>query len=131
MRKVLYLVVLLILVGVNVFVYAHLNSKSIQDTPHRDLASSEDIPVWNVSEFEIWMNEKLAEYQELVEVSSKTYYEKNNEGIYVAREWTQKDVDMYRELWDEQLQMMKDGYIFTKPIDNERMVGMFASDCLN
>lgn len=131
MKKRLYLIGLFILVGVGLFACLYQSSKGVQDVPQHSIESPGDIQVWSIPEFEVWMNAKLAEYEKLVELSSKTYYEKNDEGVYVAREWTQKDIDMYRKLWDEQLQKMKDGYIFTKPIEDGDMVGMFAPGVLN
>ena len=93
--------------------------------------ASSDVQVWTIEEFEAWMNEKLAEYQSLVNQQSKSYYEKNTDGVYVTRVWTQNDVEEYRKSWEAQLQRMKEGYVYTKPIDGTNLVGVFEPGILN
>lgn len=86
----------------------------------------EEITTWSVEEFEEWMTEKIAECQKLVEQASKSFYYKNEEGIYVAREWRQSDVDVLEEIWKEQLDKMKAGYVYTKNEEANGIVGMYG-----
>ena len=82
--------------------------------------------IWSVEEFEEWMTEKIAECQKLVEQASKSFYYKNEEGIYVAREWRQSDVDVLEEIWKEQLDKMKARYVYTKNEEANGIVGMYG-----
>ncbi len=89
---------------------------------------------WEIDEFEKWMEQQHAKNQELANSGDKSFYEKNTDGNYICREWTQKDVDALYMKWQEQIALMKQGYHFTKSItlpDGGVLVGTFDPETWN
>ena len=83
---------------------------------------------WKVDEFESWMEQERAYYQQLADNGEKSFWYKNADDVYVCREWTQADVDALYATWKEQLDLMRQGYEFTKVIettDSGLLVGEF------
>lgn len=75
-----------------------------------------NIEFWPEEEFLVWMEEDHKRIQDLADKHDCSYYERNENDVWVPREWTQEDVDkMYAE-WNEQLDKMKKGYKYTRPI---------------
>ncbi|MBQ8620022.1 MAG: hypothetical protein IJ418_21290 [Clostridia bacterium] len=132
MKKQICIIVLLLCMLI-AFLMLKISSTPVSENPEVTVQTnaSSDVQVWTIEEFEAWMDEKLAEYQSLVDQQSKSYYEKNIDGVYVTRVWTQNDVEEYRKSWKEQLQRMKEGYVYTKPIDGTNLVGVFEPGILN
>ena len=86
---------------------------------------------WEIGEFETWMEQQRIEYQQLVDIGDKSFYDKDANGDYFCREWTQQDLDALYAEWQEQLGLMKQGYRFTKPIINSEdgsLVGVFGPE---
>ncbi len=71
---------------------------------------------WSIDEFELWMEQQHEENQRLADSHDKSFYDKDVNGDYYCREWTQEDVDALYTEWQEQLELMKQGYQFTKSI---------------
>ena len=69
---------------------------------------------WEIDEFEAWMNQQHEQIQKLADNQDKSFYDKDANGTYVCREWTQEDVDNLYKIWKDQLALMKEGYRFTK-----------------
>ena len=90
-----------------------------------------NIEFWTEEDFLVWMEEEHKRIQDLADKHDCSYYEKNENDIWVPRKWTQKDVDeMYAE-WNEQLDKMKRGYKYTRPIildDGAYFSGVFSPD---
>lgn len=90
-----------------------------------------NIEFWTEDEFLAWMEQEHRRIQDLADKHDCSYYEKNEDDIWVPREWTQDDVDkMYAE-WNEQLDKMKKGYKYTRPIildDGAYFAGVFSPD---
>lgn len=87
-----------------------------------------------IDEFEEWMEQQHVENQRFVENGDKSFYEKDVNGDYICREWTQKDADALYEGWKAQLAQMKKGYHFTKTIilpDGGGLVGEFDPETWN
>lgn len=101
----------------------------VQSTPNdSDYAQLE---YWSIAEFEIWMEQQHEENQRLADNHDKSFYEKDVNGDYYCREWTQEDVDVLYAEWQEQLGLMKQGYQFTKPIpysDDGVISGVFGPE---
>lgn len=86
---------------------------------------------WSIAEFEIWMEQQHEKNQSLADNHDKSFYEKDVNGDYYCREWTQEDVDALYADWQEQLGLMKQGYQFTKPIpysDDGVISGVFGPE---
>lgn len=86
---------------------------------------------WKVDEFESWMEQERAYYQQLTDSSEKSFWYKNADDVYVCREWTQDDVDALYSTWKERLDLMRQGYEFTKVIettDNGLLAGGFEPE---
>lgn len=89
---------------------------------------------WEIAEFEAWMEQERAENQKRADIGEISFYDENEEEIYVVRAWTQEDVDTLYEGWQNQLTRMKQGYRYTKTIelsDDGYLVGEFAPDTFN
>lgn len=71
---------------------------------------------WGIGEYESWIEQQRAKNQALADSGSKSFYTKDSDGVYVRREWAQKDVDALYSEWQKQLALMKKGYHFTKTI---------------
>ena len=86
-----------------------------------DLASggktANQLEFWQADEFESWMEQERAYYQQLADNGDKSFWYKNADDVYVCREWTQADVDALYATWKEQLDLMRQGYQFTKPVE--------------
>jgi len=103
----------------------------VEDMPGENNSTLE---FWEIVEFEDWMEQQRAENQKLADSGDKSFYEKNADGNYICREWTQKDVDALYAEWQEQLALMKQGYRFTKSIvfsDGSMIVGVFDPETRN
>lgn len=86
---------------------------------------------WQVDEFESWMEQERAYYQQLADIGDKSFWYKNTDDEYVCREWTQADVDALYATWEQQLALMRQGYQFTKAIeaaDGGLLVGGFQPE---
>ncbi len=86
---------------------------------------------WQVDEFESWMEQERAYYQQLADSGDKSFWYKNTDDEYVCREWTQADVDALYATWEQQLALMRQGYQFTKAIeaaDGGLLVGGFQPE---
>ena len=86
---------------------------------------------WRADEFESWMEKECAYYQQLADNGEKSFWYKNPDDVYVCREWTQADVDALYATWKEQLDLMRQGYQFTKPIsfdDDGVLSGVFGPE---
>ena len=75
--------------------------------------SVDQLEFWQADEFEIWMEQQHEENQRLADNHDKSFYDKDANGDYYCREWTQEDVDTLYDQWHEQLDLMKEGYQFT------------------
>lgn len=71
---------------------------------------------WKIDEYEDWMVQERAKNQELADSGDISFYAKDDNGAYFCREWTQEDVDDLYAQWKAQLDLMKQGYHFTKTI---------------
>lgn len=71
---------------------------------------------WEVNEFESWMEQEREYYQQLADSSDKSFWYQKEDEAYVCREWTQADVDTLYATWKDQLDLMRQGYQFTKVI---------------
>lgn len=66
-----------------------------------------NIEFWTEEEFLVWMEKEHKRIQDLADKHDCSYYERNENDVWVPREWTQEDVDkMYAER-NEQLDKMK------------------------
>ena len=86
---------------------------------------------WEISEFETWMEQQRAEFQQLVDIGDKSFYDKDANCDYFCREWTQQDLDALYGAWQEQLDLMKQGDRFTKPMIHSKdgsLVGVFGPE---
>lgn len=86
---------------------------------------------WQADEFESWMEQERAYYQQLADNGDKSFWYKNADEEYVCREWTQADVDALYATWKEQLALMRQGYQFTKVFeaaDGGSLVGGFLPE---
>jgi len=104
---------------------------AVEDIPGENNSTLE---FWEIVEFEDWMEQQRAENQKLADSGDKSFYEKNADGNYICREWTQKDVDALYTEWQEQLALMKQGYRFTKSIvfsDGSMIFGVFDPETRN
>lgn len=81
--------------------------------------TASQLEFWNVDEFESWMEQERAYYQQLADNGAPSFWYKNANDVYVCREWTQADVDALYATWKEQLDLMQQGYQFTKSIETE------------
>ncbi len=86
----------------------------VQSTPNN--SDYDQLEYWSIDEFEIWMEQQHEENQHLADIHDKSFYDKDVNGDYYCREWTQEDVDALYTEWQEQLELMKQGYQFTKSI---------------
>ena len=138
--KVLFSVVLVLALGaLSIGALAHAevitppdaSSSSIND-PHL-LAGGEnsDQPeeFWTVDGFKNWMEQQRDANQKLADKADKSFCEKDADGNYVYRTWTQEDVDLLYAQWQNQLKLMEEGYQFTKPIDTEN--GAFLAGAID
>lgn len=87
----------------------------VQSTPN-DSDNYVQLEYWSIDEFENWMEQQYEENQRLADSHDKSFYDKDMNGDYYCREWTQEDVDALYTEWQEQLELMKQGYQFTKSI---------------
>lgn len=86
---------------------------------------------WQADEFESWMEQERAYYQQLADNGEKSFWYKKADDVYVCREWTQDDVDALYATWKEQLDLIRQGYQITKPIestDGGLLVGGFQPE---
>lgn len=93
--------------------------------------SADQSEFWQADEFESWMEQERTYYQQLADNGEKSFWYKNADDVYVCREWTQADVDALYATWKEQLDLMRQGYQFTKPIeatDGGLLVGGFLPE---
>jgi hypothetical protein len=93
--------------------------------------SVDQLEFWQADEFEIWMEQQHEENQRLADNHDKSFYDKDANGDYYCREWTQEDVDTLYDQWHEQLVLMKEGYQFTKqiPFDDDGVIsGVFGPE---
>lgn len=93
--------------------------------------TANQLEFWKADEFESWMEQERAYYQQLADNGDKSFWYKNADEEYVCREWTQADVDALYATWDEQLDLMRQGYQFTKIIetlDGSFLVGGFQPE---
>lgn len=111
------------------------NSASENVEVRTDLApggkTANQLELWKVDEFESWMEQERAYYQQLADNGDKSFWYKNADEEYVCREWTQADVDALYSTWEEQLALMRQGYQFTKAIeaaDGGLLVGGFQPE---
>lgn len=91
----------------------------------------DQLEFWNVDEFETWMDLQREINQQLADNHEQSYYEKDTNGDYYPREWTQEDVDRLYAEWQEHLELMKQGYQFTKPFicdDGAWLAGAFLPE---
>lgn len=137
-KKVLFSVVLVIALGalsIGALVHAEVVTSpdtfsSIND-PHLLAGgeNSEQPEFWTVDEFKNWMEQQRDANQELADKGDKSFCEKDADGNYVYRAWTQEDVDSLYAQWKNQLKLMEEGYQFTKPIDMEN--GAFLAGAID
>lgn len=93
--------------------------------------TASQLEFWEIDEFERWMEQERAYYQQLADNSAKSFWYKNANDEYVCREWTKADVDALYATWNEQLDLMRQGYQFTKVIetaDGGLLVGGFRPE---
>ncbi len=93
--------------------------------------TTNQLEFWEVNKFENWMEQERAYYQQLADNGDKSFWYKNADEEYVCREWTQADVDALYATWEEQLDLMWQGYQFTKAIetvDGGFLVGGFGPE---
>lgn len=93
--------------------------------------SADQSEFWQADEFESWMEQERTYYQQLADNGEKSFWYKNADDVYVCREWTQADVDALYATWKEQLDLMRQGYQFTKPVeatDDGLLVGGFLPE---
>lgn len=119
-NKVLFSVVLVIALGalsIGALVHAEVVTSpdtfsSIND-PHLLAGgeNSEQPEFWTVDEFKNWMEQQRDANQELADKGDKSFCEKDADGNYVYRAWTQEDVDSLYAQWKNQLKLMEEGYI--------------------
>ncbi len=81
--------------------------------------TASQLEFWEIDEFESWMEQERAYYQQLADNGDKSFWYKNADEEYICREWTQADVDALYATWNEQLDLMRQGYQFTKVIEAE------------
>lgn len=88
-----------------------------------DIASggktASQLEFWEIDEFESWMEQERAYYQQLADNGDKSFWYKNADEEYACRKWTQADVDALYAAWNEQLDLMQQGYQFIKLIETE------------
>lgn len=70
---------------------------------------------WEYDEFASWMEEEKERYDKLVE--EKAIFHDNQTGE--DRVWTQEDVDEMYNAWIMQLELMKKGYKYMKPLETD------------
>lgn len=87
----------------------------VQSTPN-DSNNYVQLEYWSIEEFENWIEQQYEENQRLADSHNKSFYDKDMNGDYYCRAWTQEDVDALYTEWQEQLELMKQGYQFTKSI---------------
>lgn len=101
----------------------------VQSTPND--SDYEQLEYWGIDEFEIWMEQQYKENQHLADSHDKSFYDKDVNGDYYCQEWTQEDIDALYKEWQEQLELMKQGYQFTKsiPYSNDGVIsGVFGPE---
>ena len=89
---------------------------------------SDPLEFWEISEYENWMKTELEKNQKLADSGDVSFYAKDANDNYICRAWTQADVDLLYEQWQEQLLLMKQGYHFAKTItlpDGGLLTGAF------
>ena len=79
--------------------------------------TASQLEFWVVDEFESWMEQERAYYQQLADNGDKSFWCKNADEEYVCREWTQADVDALYATWEERLALMRQGCQFTKAME--------------
>lgn len=119
----------IMLLSISVFAYAadaantSPNSASDGVDLRADMApggkTASQLEFWEIDEFESWMAQEREYYQQLADNGDKSFWYKNADEEYVCREWTQTDVDALYATWNEQLDLMRQGYQFTKVIETE------------
>lgn len=95
---------------------------------------SDPLEFWEISEYENWMKTELEKNQKLADSGDVSFSAKDTNDNYIYRAWTQADVDLLYEQWQEQLSLMKQGYYFTKTItlpDGGLLAGAFDSETWN
>lgn len=126
--KGLFLIVLVIAIGaLTICALADAETVTPPDTsssindPHLLTGgeNSEQPEFWTVDEFKNWMEQQRNVNQELANKGDPSFYEKDSNGDYVCRAWTQEDVDLLYAQWQKQLELMEEGYQFTKPVNME------------
>ena len=93
--------------------------------------TANQLEFWQADEFESWMEQERAYYQQLADNGDKSFWYKNADEEYVCREWTQADVDALYATWKEQLALIRQGYQFTKAFetaDGGSLVGGFLPE---
>ena len=93
--------------------------------------TANQLEFWQADEFESWMEQERAYYQQLADNGEKSFWYKKADDVYVCREWTQDDVDALYATWKEQLDLIRQGYQITKPIestDGGLLVGGFQPE---
>ncbi|MDN0033962.1 hypothetical protein QVN85_13780 [Oscillibacter valericigenes] len=104
-------------------------SSVVQNTPND--SELDPLEYWDIDEFESWMEQQHEENQRLADSHDKSFYYKGTDGDYYCREWTQDDVDALYTECQEQLNLMKQGYQFTKsiPYDTDGSIcGVFGPE---
>ena len=71
--------------------------------------TANQLEFWQTDEFESWMEQERAYYQQLADNGDKSFWYKNADEEYVCRKWTQADVDALYATWKEQLALMRQG----------------------
>ena len=95
---------------------------------------SDPLEFWEISEYENWMKTELEKNQKLADSGDVSFYAKDANDNYICRAWTQADVDLLYEQWQEQLLLMKQGYHFAKTItlpDGGLLTGAFDPETWN
>ena len=64
---------------------------------------SDPLEFWEISEYENWMKTELEKNQKLADSGDVSFYAKDANDNYICRAWTQADVDLLYEQWQEQL----------------------------
>lgn len=95
---------------------------------------SAPLEFWEISEYENWIKTEHEKNQKLADSGELSFYTKDDNDNYICRAWTQADVDLLYEQWQEQLSLMKQGYHFTKEItlpDGGLLAGAFDPETWN
>lgn len=74
----------------------------------------ESAELWEIDEFVDWMEQQREEYLGLVDKGTASFYVESPDGEGSFRSWTKEDVDALYSIWQQQLELMREGYRFTK-----------------